>query len=290
MPAAAYNANQRRVSCAAQSRRRSLSLGGRRSTQALCVRAPCRAGRDRPMAHEMALPRLEVSQHLARACGATCQLRPPTPSQHRVSRVAQVRQRSLSLGGRRSTRTCCARALCRAGCGPPMPIERALRRRQASLSFRRAPAVRRASCGLQCQPMPRVLRGAGAPALFVSGGRNAALKLAASARRAALVVVGPWRMKEAWPRREASLLRRAPVVRRASCGLQRQAGAACLTRRRRAGARCLWGGGEALKLAACARCAALYVVGPYGLNEHCPGEKLLILWRAPVVRLASCVL
>ena len=86
----------------------------------------------------------------ARGRGATCQLRPPTPSQRRVSRAAQARLRSLSLGRRRSTRACCVRAPCRAGCGRLMHCRRALRRREASL-LRRAPVVRRASCGLQRQ-------------------------------------------------------------------------------------------------------------------------------------------
>ena len=40
----------------------------------------------------------------ARAREATCHLRPPTPSQRRVSRAAHARGHSLSLGRRRSTR------------------------------------------------------------------------------------------------------------------------------------------------------------------------------------------
>ena len=57
----------------------------------------------------------------------------------------------------------------------------------------------------------------------LSGG-GAALELAARARRAALVVVGLGSIRRTPHRREASLLRRAAVVRRASCSLQRQAG------------------------------------------------------------------
>ena len=41
-------------------------------------------------------------------------------------------------------------------------------------------------------------------------------------------------------------LRRTTVVQRASCGLQLQASAVCLTRFRRVGARCLWEGGASL--------------------------------------------
>ena len=151
-------------------------------------------GYGQPMAYERALPRREASLLSARACGATCQLRPPTPSQRRDSRAAQARRRSLSLGRRRSTQACCVRAPCRAACGWPRPYERALHWQDASL-LRRAPVVRRASCALQRQPMPRVLRVGGAPALAVSGGGGAAPKLAASARHAAQFMVSPWRIK-----------------------------------------------------------------------------------------------
>ena len=72
-------------------------------------------------------------------------------NQRRVSRAAQARWRSLSLGNRRSTKSCCLRASSRAGCGQHMAYGRALLRREASL-FWRAPVVRRASCRLQRQP------------------------------------------------------------------------------------------------------------------------------------------
>ena len=76
-------------------------------------------------------------------------------------------------------------------------------------------------------------------------------------------------------RREACLLRRAAVVRRASCGLQRQASAACLARRRRACALCLRGGGSVRKLAACARRAALDMVGLRPIEGRSPGSRPL---------------
>ena len=99
---------------AAQGRRRSLSLGRRRSTRAFyCARA---------------VPRWLWSAHVlkqvtalvrglapsARVRCATCQLRVLAPSKRRVSRGAAVpaRLRSLSLGRGRSTRACyCARAV-----------------------------------------------------------------------------------------------------------------------------------------------------------------------------------
>ena len=48
-------------------------------------------------------------------CGATCQLRPQRQASA-ACRTAQARRRSLSLGRRRSTQACCARAPCCAGC------------------------------------------------------------------------------------------------------------------------------------------------------------------------------
>ena len=90
-------------------------------------------------------------------------------------------------------------------------------------------------------------------------------------------------------RREASLLRHAAVVRRASCGLQRQASAACLARRRRTCTLCLSGGGAARKLAAHARCAALDMVGLRPTKGHRVGERHLSFGaRHAVVRRASC--
>ena len=92
-------ASQRRVAHAAQARRRSLSLGRRRSTRACFARAPCRAGCGRLVSHRKACAPARGLSPSARGRGATCQLRPPTPSQHRVCRAAKARRRSLSLGG-----------------------------------------------------------------------------------------------------------------------------------------------------------------------------------------------
>ena len=77
--------------------------------------------------------------------------------------------RSLSLGRRRVTQACCARAPCRAGCCRFMHKARALHRRKASL-LRRAAVVRRASGGHPESAGFRVAR-AGAPlcSLFLGG-------------------------------------------------------------------------------------------------------------------------
>jgi len=81
--------------------------------------------------------------------------------------------------------------------------------------------------------------------------------------------------------RDASLLRRKTVVRRASCGLKLQASAAWLARRRRGGARCLWGGDAALELASRARGAALAMIGSC-LVERCrTGETALSFGARP---------
>ena len=116
--------------------------------------------------------------------------------------AAQARRCSLSLGRRRSTRACFARARCRAGC-------------DRFMSRRKVPH-----------------------------------------------------------RREGSLFWCAAVARRASCGLQLQASAACLARRRCVGARCLSGGGAVLELSSRARSAAMAVVGPYPTKGRCAGERL----------------
>ena len=76
-------------------------------------------------------------------------------------------------------------------------------------------------------------------------------------------------------RRQASFLRCASVVPRASCGLQRQASAACLARRRRVGARCLWVAGAALDLSRRARRSALLIAGSRLDKEHCAGHRPL---------------
>jgi hypothetical protein len=83
----------------------------------------------------------------------------------RVSRGARSRY-SLSLGRRRSTRPCCARAPCCAGLGLPTPYQRALRRREASPSARN----RRTTCQLRppASSQRGVSRSEGAPALTVS--------------------------------------------------------------------------------------------------------------------------
>ena len=65
-------------------------------------------------------------------------------------RVSRVLATWVSLGRGRSTRACCPRAPCRAGCCRSRRKIRTLRRRKASF-FRRTTVVQRASCSLQRQ-------------------------------------------------------------------------------------------------------------------------------------------
>ena len=160
--------------------------------------------------------------------------------QHQASaacHAAQARRRSLSLGRRRSTRACCARAPCRAGCGRSCTMKGALHRREASL-LRRAAVVRRASCGLQRQASA-ACHAAQARRRFAVSGEEAQHSSLLRARAVPRWLWSDCAVRRALRRREASLLRRAAVVRRASCGLQRQAGCR-VARATRACARCLW--------------------------------------------------
>ena len=93
--------------------------------------------------------------------------------------AAQRALRSLSLGRRRSTRACCARAPCCAGCGRPMPTRRALRRREASL-LRRAPWCDVPAAASNAKPAPRVTQRTRTCARCLWGG-GAALELVARA-------------------------------------------------------------------------------------------------------------
>ena len=57
--------------------------------------------------------------------------------------------------------------------------------------------------------------------------------------------------------------------------------AACLALIRRPGARCLYGVGAALEVAACARLASLVVVGLWRTKGHCVGERPLSFGARP---------
>ena len=137
----------------------------------------------------------------ARVRGAACRRRPPTPSQRRWYSTAHARRRSL------------ARCLWGGGAALELP----LRARRAAvvvvgphaksshcagewaLSFGTSPWCDVLSAASNSKPPPLVSHGARAPALARSRclwGGDAALELAARARRAAVVVVGPHAKQE----------------------------------------------------------------------------------------------
>ena len=128
----------------AHSRRLQLSLGRWCSAQPICARARAALVRSSAYGRRYIDGRLLI---LARRCGATFQLLPPTRS--RLLRMQQAHRPSwLSLERRRSTRACCAlaaRVPRRASYGLPRHYDRALRPQKSSL-LRHAAMVRRVSC------------------------------------------------------------------------------------------------------------------------------------------------
>ena len=152
----------------------------------------------------------------------------------------------MSVGVRRSTRACCLRTPCRADCGRPVLVHQKDTAPARGLSL----SARTRGATFQLQPPT-----AGQPPL--PHARRALLRLLSVRRRRsnrAFWLRKPCRPDSGWPlsiertlrRREASLLRRAPVVRRASCDLHRQTSAACHTQRTRLrslsiGRRCITG-------------------------------------------------
>ena len=192
---------------------------------------------------------------LARYRGTTCQLRPPTPNKRRVSRGAV--ELALAVSGKEPHATaCCARALRRAGPGLVASHKSALDRRKACL-LRPALLVRCASCDLQCQT---------SAACHAAQSSRCSLSLGRKRSTQASCVCAPRRfscnrllsLKKGMRRREACLLRRALVERRASCGLQRQTSAACHAAQLRWRSLSLERK-RTRKLALRARCAALVV-------------------------------
>ena len=167
-----------------------LSLGRRRSTRACDARAPRRDGCGRSMRYGRPLHQREASPFAARPW---CDVPGAASNAQTGFRVANARRaplRWLSLGMRRSTRACDARAPRRAGCGRFMRHGRPLRQRRPPLRCKTV--LRRVCCGLQHTAGFRVThaRARHHCAGYLSGG-GAARALATRARRAAMVVVGP---------------------------------------------------------------------------------------------------
>ena len=299
--------------------------GRRRSTRACDARAPCRAGCGRPIALCKGTALARGLSPSAQGRGATCQLRPPRTAGFRVdareratalalsreeAQHASLRRarraalvvvgpcsieghctserplffgarpccdvpaaasntqpvcactrsaplRSLSLGRRRSTRACDARAPCRAGCSRSDAYGRHCTEREASL-LRRKAVLRRASRGLHTAAGLRVQR-ASAPLRSLSLGRRRSTR-ACDARAPRRAGCSSLRTMEGHCCSERPLSFGARPWCDVPCGLQHSARLCVCSARARHCARSLLGGGAARALATRARRAAL---------EHC---------------------
>ena len=111
-----------------------LSLGIRRSTGSCDARAPRHDGCGRSIRHRRPLRQREA-YYSVQDRAATCLLRPPTHIRlSRDKRAGAPPLRWLSLGMRRSTGSCDARAPRRDGCGRSIHHRRPLHQREASHS------------------------------------------------------------------------------------------------------------------------------------------------------------
>ena len=211
-----------------------LSLGMRRSTRARDARAPRRDGCGRSMRNERPLHQREAS-HLVQDRGATFLLRPPTHSRLLCGKRAGAPPlRWLSLGMRRSTRACVARAPLRDGCDRSMRHGRSLHQREASYSVQ----DRATTCLLWPPTHGRLSRDkrAGATLRWLSLGRRRSTRAcdARAVRRAGFDrSMHPGRPPH---QRDASTNRCEAVVQYARCGLPHSG----LSRDKRAGATLRW--------------------------------------------------
>ena len=166
---------------------RSLSLGRRRSTQACCARAPCRAGCGRSAHYVRGLHRQETSllRCVAVVRRTSCGL--PEPAGFCVAR-ASAALRMLSLETRRSTRACCARAVPRWLWSAYALGKGVAPLRGLSLSAR----VHGATYQLRSLRISRLLRGTRERGTALAVSREEAQHASLlRARRASLIVVGP---------------------------------------------------------------------------------------------------
>ena len=186
---------------------------------------------------------------------------------------------------RRSTRACCVRAPCRAGCGRLIPHERNLRWREASL-HRRATVVQRDSYGVRRQASSaRIAQRTRAGARCLWEG-DAALELAACARNTVLIVVGPCPVEgHCADERPFSIC--ACLWCDVPAAVSNAKPAPLVTRRTRAVACCLWGGGAALEIAVRACRAALVVIAADATTKEQRRREASLPPRAPVVQRAS---
>ena len=278
VPAAASNEQPAsRVRTANAPRARSLSGGGAARALAACARraalvgvGPC------PMEAHCASETALSSVH-GRA--PTCQPRPPTSSWLARVRTRNAPPRALSREEAQHARLRRARAAPRwlesvhALWKPTAPA-----RRPSPSVHGRAPT---------CQPRPPTssrrsrVRTANAPPRALSLGGGAARALAACARRAALVGVGPCPMEAHCASETALSLGARPCSDVPAAASNEQLACACAQANAPPRALSLSGGGAARALAACARRAALVGVGPCPMEAHCASETALSLGARP---------
>ena len=224
----------------------------------LASRALHRAGCVRSMCCKRPLHRREASllRHAAAVRHASYGLQ--ESAGFHVARV-RVPLRSLSLGKRRSTRACCARAARRTDRGRATHYKRTLQRRKASL-LRHAALVPMPAAASNNQPSFAWHARVRHCAHCLLGG-GAARELAARARRAALVVVDPCTSQShcigesffaSACGRGATRQLRPPITSRLSHGTGNACARHCPL--------CLSGGGAARELSARAHRAALILI------------------------------
>ena len=165
--------------------------------------------------------------------GATCQLRPPTPSQNHVCCATQARRRSLSLGGSAAFELASlARGAAMAVIGSCLVERCRTGERPLSLGARSWCDVLAAASNFKTAPRGSCGAGASVLAVFREETQYSSfLHVRAVPRWLWSVLTLP---RGAAPA-NVSPLRRTTVVRRVSCGLQRQAGYRVRSKRTRAG-------------------------------------------------------
>ena len=208
----------------AQAFPRSLSLGRRRSTQASCARAPCRAGCGRLMpmeAHCVGEGPLSFGARLWCDVPTVRSNAKPAPN---VTRRRRACARCILGGG--AAFELAARARRAALAMVCVCLEEGHRPGESPVSFDERPWCDVKAAVFNPKLVSRDSRGAGVSKLAVSRGRRSTqANFACAPCRASCGLPMP-RQREL-RRREVSLLPRALVMRRARCELQRQASAAC---------------------------------------------------------------
>ena len=182
---------------------------------------PCCADFDRPAHYERVLHRQKAPSLSVPDRDATCELWPPTRSRNSCGTQASATALAVFRDVAKHASSPRARRAALVVTGPHTRSGTSPARGLSSSV--QDPVVRRASCGLQVQPVfawRACKRHCGG---CLSGGGETR-EPAARARRAALTVIGLHTMKEYCAGKKPPLFRLKIVLRRASCGLKHAAG------------------------------------------------------------------